>query len=204
MRDQSVGAGTTLAIKKAMMTPEAFSTAYQTGFQRTSAFLRSRGVEGGRAEEFSQAAWTRGWEYRTQLCDEDRVYAWVNTIALNLVRNDCRRVRRECELKPHSARLARRFDGAWSAEVDLQRLFGACLERDQRILYRRLVRGETTSDVARSVGMSEGALRIRLHRAVAKIRKSLRPSARGEDALLRPFCQSKKQPMEVELNGMAA
>jgi DNA-directed RNA polymerase specialized sigma24 family protein len=57
----------------------------------TVRFLESRGSARDSAEEIAQAAWVRGWERIEQLRDVAMVFTWVNTIALNIFRSDCRR-----------------------------------------------------------------------------------------------------------------
>ena len=67
-----------------------FSDAYIGGKTRTERLLVSRGAALDRAVEIAQAAWCRGWERRSQLRNSKALQYWVNSIALNMLRDERR------------------------------------------------------------------------------------------------------------------
>lgn len=147
-----------------------FSRAYRRGFESTVRFLRSRGVSEDRAEEFAQAAWSKGWERRRQLRDAKQVVAWINTIAFNLFRNQCRRPQHD-ELPLHLAAPRTKHQ----ARLDVDRLLSKCSPRDRETLEKYYIDGYDSREIAKQTGASSGAVRIRLMRA----RRRLKEVAKG-------------------------
>ena len=145
--------------RSSAMTRSDFGHAYQVGFKSTLRFLVSKGMPRDDAEETAQAAWTRGWERISQLRNEELLGTWINAIALNMYR---RIARSDCRKKP----LFDRSGGANvnTAAIDLAKLLKFCCSSD-RILLLHQLHGLTTSEMAREVGASETAVRVRLMRA---------------------------------------
>lgn len=159
---------------------EEYGNAYVAGFDRTARFLMSRGVPPAHAEELSQAAWVRGWERLHQLRGESGVSTWVNTIALNLFRNELRRGRSAQPLgKIHSDF---RMD---MASIDVDRILSYCRPAE-RVLLEHQLDGTAMDEVARVFGVTRAAIRIRLLRARRAVRARLEQRAaklRGSAAL---------------------
>ena len=141
------------------MTSEDYGSAYQQGYELTVRFLISRGSAPDAAEEFAQAAWVKGWERIEQLRDASMVFTWLNTIALNILRSDCRR-------QPFLQIL---FDVPIApktnlAEIDLRRILKSVKPTDREILHSFYVEGFKVREIAEQQGCTETALRIRLMR----------------------------------------
>jgi len=87
------------------------------------------------------------------------VFTWVNTIALNFYR---RAIRSERALKalPELSSSA----GPDLAAIDLRRLLTFCRPCDRQLLEAQM-RGATAEEMAKDLGVSETAIRIRLLRA---------------------------------------
>jgi RNA polymerase sigma-70 factor (ECF subfamily) len=151
------------------MTRSDYGRAYQAGFKPTVRFLESKGAPHDAAEETAQAAWTRGWERIDQLRNEESLRTWVNAIALNMYRRAARNDRR---IQP----LLDRSGGADVdiAAIDLKNLLKCCCSSDRVLLLHQL-NGLTTSEMAREVGASETAVRIRLMRARRSARSMTQP-----------------------------
>jgi DNA-directed RNA polymerase specialized sigma24 family protein len=141
------------------MTHESFGDAYQRGFDLTLRFLRSRGVPQEIAREAAQAAWAKGWERLGQLRDDELLFTWVNTIALNAYR----RIRRH-EGSLHALPEIGVKPGINLAAIDMARILKICCPGD-RMLLEQQMRGLTPREIARMRGIPEGAIRIRLMRA---------------------------------------
>jgi RNA polymerase sigma-70 factor (ECF subfamily) len=136
-----------------------YGRAYQTDFKLTVRFLLSKGAPKDSAEEAAQAAWSKGWEQIGRLRKREHLRTWVNTIALNFFRRSLRYDRRNGPLVDQS--------GAHSiniAAIDLPILLKLCGSSDRVLLIGQL-HGLTTSEMARRVGVTEGAMRVRLTRA---------------------------------------
>jgi len=159
---------------------EEYGNAYIAGFDRTARFLMSRGVPPEHAEELSQAAWVRGWERLHQLRGESGVSTWVNTIALNLFRNELRRERPAQPLVKVQSNF--RMD---IAAIDVGRILSYCRPGERALLEHQLD-GATVNEVARVFGVTNTAIRLRLLRARRAVRARLEQRAaklRGSSAL---------------------
>jgi len=159
------------------VTAQPFESGYRLGYPATIRLLVSRGVTGDLAQEVAQAAWAKGWERRSDLRDPEKLSTWVNSIALNLLRNWMRREKRS-EALPDSP-------GPGPSGVpqpslfDMRRGLSHCRPADRLLLWRRYVEGYSTSELAELLDCKTGALRVRLLRARRRAQTSMegRPAA---------------------------
>ena len=160
-----------------MMTTQDFQTAYQAHYPRTHRFLLSRGVTPSTAEEVAQAAWARGWERRDALRDDAKIGAWVNTIALNLLRRSAQRDKRHVELNTN---IDRPTESSVPERMDAETLLAGVSEQDRSLLIMNTVEGRTSQEISEQTDLSPVAVRVRLCRAKARLRKRFthRPSCR--------------------------
>ena len=142
----------------------AFAQAYRDGFKSTWRFLLSRGINPAKAEEFAQAAWSRGWERRDSLRDSSRIVEWVNTIALNVFRNKLRRRRETAELPLHMEG----GSGVSTARIEVEKALSACKGSERDLLVDRYVKGYSSKETAERHGLSPVAVRVRTMRARRK------------------------------------
>jgi RNA polymerase sigma-70 factor (ECF subfamily) len=149
------------------MTRSEYGRAFEEGFHPTVRFIVSKGLPPDAAEEVAQAAWTRGWERIDQLRDRDAIKTWINTIALNILR---RNTHTESRTEPLSDHAAKPDFGV--ASVELEILLDSCGPSDRVLLLHQL-HGLTTSEMARAVGVTETAVRLRLMRARRSARSLL-------------------------------
>jgi DNA-directed RNA polymerase specialized sigma24 family protein len=159
------------------MTRNAYGQSYQAGFERTVRFLVSIGVQRDDALETAQAAWVRGWERVKQLRDEKLVTTWVNTIALNIYRSGLRQEIRMEPLPELQCGLKSDTDA-----IDADRVLKFSRPCD-RILLEQQMCGATSEEIARSLGVTQTAIRIRLLRA----RRSARVRLERRAAQLRAW-----------------
>ena len=156
--------------------PEAirdqYGDAYTLGFEQTARFLRSRGVSPSHAEELSQAAGVRGWGCWHQLRRESAVTTWINTIALNLFRNELRRERHMHPL----VEIQSGFQVSIAA-IDAGRVLSCC-SAGERILLEHQLNGLTIAETAQLAGVTRTAIRLRLLRARRAVRARLEQRAR--------------------------
>ena len=154
------------------MTRESYGQAYQRGFDLTVRFLLSRGVQRDSAQEVAQTAWVRGWERLNQLRNEGLVVTWVNTIALNVYRS---LIRRE-PLKQALPKLSDKTTAINMAAIDVARVLKFCRPCDRKLLVQSMY-GITTEEIARTQGVTETAIRIRLLRARREARSRIERGA---------------------------
>lgn len=138
----------------------AFALAYSQGFPQTISFLVGKGVSYTLAEELAQVAWARGWEARRQLRLEGSVTAWINTIAYRRLCNHQRRLTRTVALTEHQD--LRVLEPSLSLDAEL--LLSRCSPLDRALLRQRYVDGMNLREIAATHGLSEMAVRLRLHR----------------------------------------
>ena len=72
---------------RSCISAKTFAEAYRHAFHATQRFLRSFGYSLEIAEEMAQAAWAKAWQHRRQLRNPESVAPWVNSIALNIIRD---------------------------------------------------------------------------------------------------------------------
>lgn len=149
------------------MTAHTYGEAYQSCFDRTVRFLISRGAFADGAVEAAQAAWTRGWERRDQLRDENRLLTWINTIALNAYRSRLRKEKMAVPLQ----------EGHCEFEIDfapmyVQSVLRLCGRQDRSLLESQ-IQGVTAEEMAGESGVSKTAIRIRLMRARRALRQRI-------------------------------
>lgn len=151
------------------MSHDFFANAYQQGYRSTVRFLLCKGALPDEAEEMAQAAWTRGWEARTQLKSEDRILPWVNSIAYHALCTERRRRSRHGELKEMADK--RPGPASCLAEIDVTRLMKLCSSLDRSLLLERFCQGSNMEDIAQRHQLSRVATRVRIHRSKVSLRR---------------------------------
>ena len=105
---------------------------------------------------------------------------WITAIALNLARDHFRAVRRAPETVEVSDALELAVGAVAESNV-LQAEMSACIlghvarlsPRQRQVVLLRHFGGLDHAEIARQLGVSDGAARVILHRAVAALRRSL-------------------------------
>lgn len=149
------------------MTHQEFEHAYTDHFSLTRRFLLSRGMGAPRAEELAQAAWSKAWERRSQLRELSSVAAWVNTIALNLLRGELRKAAPQLELEDRDEPVRSSVE----QHVDAEKALAALSAEDRNLMLLHVVAGLTSKEIASQSKLSAVAVRVRLHRAKIQLRK---------------------------------
>jgi RNA polymerase sigma factor (sigma-70 family) len=158
---------TTLGVNPTMTT-EQYAAAYDRGFSHTRRFIASRGVSVDQAAEIAQTAWARGWEYRQQVRDIEKVGSWVNTIALNVLRTSFRRARTS-ELCVEGA-----VTQPTSAQtIDCRKMLELCSPGDRKLLEGFYMAGYTSAELASLHGYTPVAVRVRLFRLRQRLQTAL-------------------------------
>jgi RNA polymerase sigma-70 factor, ECF subfamily len=124
------------------------------------------------AEDIAQDALLRAWRRRSTLREADRRNQWLSTI----VRNEAFRL--HARVRPDPTSEIETYEGAEDAEVvatveraDLHAALKRLSERDRQLLELRYEEDLTQSAIARRLGIPEGTVKVRLHRARDKLRR---------------------------------
>lgn len=149
------------------MDEEEYAAAYEIGFLKTLRLIRFKGANLDVAEEVAQAAWARGWQYRSQLHDTSAVVAWVNTIAINLYRSTARLGERFLELKENAV------PTTLLRELELGGALVGCSFRETRLISLFYYEGYSTIEIAEKESLCPSTVRVRLMRIRRKLREKL-------------------------------
>ncbi len=125
----------------------------------------------GEAEDIAQDALLRAWRRRSTLRDPERRNCWLATI----VRNEA--FRQHARVRPDPTATIEFHEGAEDEAVlaavelaDLHAALARLTERDRRLLEMRYGEDLTQAMIATRLGIPEGTVKIRLHRARNKLR----------------------------------
>ena len=123
------------------------------------------------AEDIAQDALLRAWRRRSTLRDIDRRNQWLAAI----VRNEA--FRQHARVRPDLSATIEFREGEEDERVlaavelaDLHAAMEALSDRDRRLLEMRYEEDLTQAAIANRLGIPEGTVKVRLHRARAKLR----------------------------------
>jgi RNA polymerase sigma-70 factor (ECF subfamily) len=125
------------------------------------------------AEDIAQDALLRAWRRRSTLRETDRRNQWLATI----VRNEA--FRQHARVRPDPTSSIETYEGAEDAQVvatvelaDLHEALKRLSEKDRELLSLRYDEDLTQAAIARRLGIPEGTVKVRLHRARDKLRRA--------------------------------
>lgn len=127
----------------------------------------------GDGEDLAADTFVRFLQKGAQIPDE-RVEAWLFTVAHNLCMSYHRRQKRWAAALPLIAALTRWTEQPADGQ-DLPLMLGGLDELGRLAVYLRVVEDRPYADVARVLGTSEEAARKRVSRALARLRSCLDP-----------------------------
>ncbi len=163
--------------------------------RRVYAVAWSRLGDAALAEEATQEAFIRAYRRLWLLGDGAKFSGWVNTIARRVAINFGLRHRRELNKRerwalenpgnPPEENSANETDSIYTPETLRQTLAELpAAHRECLVLF--YLEGKSGTEAAAALGISEAALRVRLHRARAAMRERLEEKLEGSLANLRP------------------
>lgn len=123
------------------------------------------------AEEAVQEAFVRAWRGRHRCRSPEAPLPWL----LEITRNEARRVaRREAlrlslELSDSAPSEDEELAGT-AVRLTVEQALRRLADRDQRVLLMRYADDLTQGEVARRLGVPEGTVKVRLHRARRRLR----------------------------------
>ena len=136
------------------------------------AFVISRDV--GTAEDAAQATWERLWRKPPSLRSPDALRSWLLTVAANEARAVGRRRRRGQAIESGAPTgHAIRAEDASDEILDLDRALGRLSEAEREVLGLKFALDLSSVDIATHLGLSASGARVRVHRAIQKLRREL-------------------------------
>jgi RNA polymerase sigma-70 factor, ECF subfamily len=125
------------------------------------------------AEDIAQDALLRAWRRRSTLREADRRNQWLATI----VRNEA--FRQHARVRPDPTSAIERYEAVEDAQVvatveraDLHAALRRLSDRDRQLLELRYTEDLTQQAIARRLGIPEGTVKVRLHRARIKLKRA--------------------------------
>jgi RNA polymerase sigma-70 factor (ECF subfamily) len=139
-------------------------------------FARQWVRSGADAEDIVQEAFVRFWRQNRDVANRGLLYATVRSVALDLIRRDSRRARREAEAYSDSERWV---DPQFAADDESQRLLATALNRlphEQReVLVMKIWNDLTFAEIGEGLGISQNTAASRYRYALASLKKDLLP-----------------------------
>jgi RNA polymerase sigma-70 factor, ECF subfamily len=156
-----------------VLTEHAFGEFYQRHARSVWTYVYRVTHNAADADDIVQEAFLRLFQADLGPTDEDGLRKYVFRIAGNLIAD---RWRKRQRVERHDAEA----EGVGSGEqrdLDVVRTFSALKPRDRALLWLAYVEGETHDDIATSLRVGRGSVKVLLSRARARLRDLL--TARG-------------------------
>jgi len=179
-RNNEVASEATLLIDKAVDgDADAFGRLYDMHIDRVYRHIYYRVGNAADAEDLTQQVFLKAWQaIRRYKRTSSSFLAWLMTISHNLV-VDFYRSKKEMvypEFEIPDSETCSSPERLAEAHFEQQQLRRAILELpgdQQQVILMRFIEGFSYPEIASSLGKSEGAVRVTLHRALVRLRKIL-------------------------------
>lgn len=139
-------------------------------------FARQWVRSGADAEDIVQEAFVKFWRRNHNIDNRALLYATVRSIALDLIRRDSRRARREAAAYSEAEEAV---EPQFEITNESQRLVGNALDRlphEQReVLVMKIWNDLTFAEIGEALGISQNTAASRYRYALAALKKDLRP-----------------------------
>jgi RNA polymerase sigma-70 factor (ECF subfamily) len=126
------------------------------------------------AEDIVQEAFVRFWRRNHDIENRALLYATVRSVALDLIRRDSRRARREAET---FSGMEQSIEPQFESDDESQRALGAALDRlphEQReVLVMKIWNELTFAEIAQALEISQNTAASRYRYALAALKKDL-------------------------------
>lgn len=123
------------------------------------------------ASDATDEAMARAYERWSMVSRLDRPDAWVHRVGLNWSVSVLRRLRRS----PHRLYEPAALDGPQVADPDVHAALGALDVKHRSVVVCRHLLGWSVADTALALGVREGTVKSRLHRALRALEARLGP-----------------------------
>jgi RNA polymerase sigma-70 factor (ECF subfamily) len=160
------------------MTPGEFEKLYDENAQALFRYCYFRVFDRERAKDLMQDAFTKTWEYAAKGNEIDSPKAFLYRVAHNLAINDIRKSGRTTSLETMNEETG--FDPSSedhervTVEAEVREMLDKVKElkeEDVQVLTLRYVADMAIKEIAKSLGESENAISVRIHRATERLKK---------------------------------
>lgn len=129
------------------------------------------------AEEMTQELFVRAWQHLASIRNGDHLAAWLRHVAMNMRRNDLRRIARhgeaaELDLDTGDIGSLERVE-AGGLRVDLDEALTELPDGAREVLVLHDVYGYKHREIAERLGLAVGTTKAQLHRARKRLRERL-------------------------------
>jgi len=125
------------------------------------------------AEEAEQAAWAVAYRRLRDVRDPARLRPWLISVAANEARQIARSRRRRTVRELAVAKPTAPRDVDRAALMDLSNALSRLDPQDRAIVGLRYLAGFESAEIGHALGITAGAVRVRLHRLLGRLRKDL-------------------------------
>lgn len=150
---------------------DAFAALIEPRFKRLYGFASLILVDRGSVDDAVQEALIRAWRDLPQLRAPEKFDGWLRRLVVNASHDEDRRARRHGVVRASSP------DSGWTEDSqhrialqdELARAFHRLTARERAVIGLRFYLGLSTEEAAVVLGISAGATRVRLHRAIRSL-----------------------------------
>lgn len=148
---------------------DAAGLLYDTYTPKLFGYLMNTLRDRTRAEDVLQTTWVKALDALPRFQFRGAPFSsWLFAIARNVCREQWRSGAREVPLEPEHDRAD---DREQTDTMFIERILAALNEPDRELIRLRFIADLQTSEIARVIGVSGIAVRVRLHRVIKKIQK---------------------------------
>jgi RNA polymerase sigma-70 factor (ECF subfamily) len=165
------------------MDAEAFGQLVDRYGARGLAAARQILADGSAAEDAVQEAFLRVVRARARYEAGRPFGVWFFTILRNVCRDMLRRRGQEARAVCHLSAEAQTVPDEPAGREDLRELLAALSSADRNVLVLRVMHGLALAEVGAALGISEGAAKKRVQRALGRLARRWRPSRAAGAAL---------------------
>ena len=152
----------------------AFEELYRRHVDRVYALCLRLTSDPARAEEHTQETFVRAWQKLEAYREQGQFNAWLNRVAINIVRSEWRsRSRREDREAPLQEAYAPASAESRGTSVDLERAIAGLPVGAREVFVLHDVEGYRHDEVAGLLDVTTGTSKSQLHRARKLLREAL-------------------------------
>ena len=161
----------------------AFERLYRENVNRVFSVCARMVGDRGRAEELTQDVFVRAWQKLAQFRGDSAFSTWLHRLAVNVVLNDRKAVkreegRRESSIEDVDALASRRTRGpegdtSPGLSMDLEQAIAGLPPGARKVFVLHDVHGYTHEEIGGMLGVTSGGCKAQLHRARMLLREAL-------------------------------
>ena len=130
----------------------------------------------GEAEEMTQEVFVRAWQHKEKLSSAAHARNWLHRVALNLWRNQLRRLSQRgepFELDEERSPTPRAGNATGGLRMDLERAVAALPARAREVLVLHDILGYRHAEIGELLAIATNTSKVQLHRARKRLREVL-------------------------------